>query len=88
MIYVIKTILDHTGKEVASEPLPVTFDYAAGATRFLHRYVAQVYADGRRGYENDRQSWWGCDAGPAATLHRYTLVGPAQEASRGNPPCA
>jgi hypothetical protein len=74
MIYIIKTILDHKGEQVARERLPVTFDRAADARRFLDRYLAQVYADGRGGLEAEGQRWWACDATAAATLHRYTLV--------------
>jgi hypothetical protein len=74
MICIIKTVLDHKGDQVARESLPVTFGCAADARRFLDRYLADVYADGRGGYEAKEESWWACDDKPTATIHRYTLV--------------
>jgi hypothetical protein len=74
MISIIKTILDHKGDQVAREALPVTFERAADARRFLDRYLADIYADGRGGYEAKHRSWWACDATASATVHRYTLV--------------
>jgi hypothetical protein len=74
MIYIIKTILDHKGQQVAREPLPVMFDRAADARQFLDRYLADIYADGRGGYEAKHRSWWACDDSASATIHRYSLV--------------
>jgi hypothetical protein len=74
MIYIIETVLDDKGAQVAREPLPVKFDRAADARRFLDRYIEQVYADGRKGFEPNYTSWWACDGTPSATLHRFTLV--------------
>jgi hypothetical protein len=73
MIYIVRTIFDHQGSQVAREPLPVKFDRAADARRFLDRYIEQVYADGRGGFEPNHTSWWACDGTASATVHRFTL---------------
>lgn len=74
MLYILKTILDRNGEIISRETLPVSFDAASGAKRFMVRYIAHVYADGKRGYEPEHVSWWACDATASATLHRYTLT--------------
>jgi hypothetical protein len=74
MVYIIQTILDHNGDQVACEPSPVRFAHRAQAKQFLDPYIAHVYAEGRVEYEAEPQSWWACDAAASATVHRYTLA--------------
>jgi hypothetical protein len=72
MVYILKTVLGRNGEPISREALPVVFDAASEARRFIVRYLAHVYAE--RGYEPEHVSWWACDATASAMLHRYTLI--------------
>jgi hypothetical protein len=85
MVYILKTVLGCNGELISRETLPVAFDAAKSAKRFLHYYIAHVYADGRRGYDTEHVSWWGCDVTASTTLHRYTLTSDVTYPARRRP---
>jgi len=73
MIRISKATVSASGEVKEHDLLPMVFDDAAEADRFMDVYGAKIFADGRSGYDRSGGYWWGCDGTLEAILHRYVV---------------
>jgi len=73
MIRISKTIVSACGELKERKLLPVQFDDATKANRFMDAYILKVFEAGKSGYDEWGSYWWGCDATPDNVIHRYQL---------------
>jgi hypothetical protein len=76
MLQIIQTIYDASGALRRREHLPLMFPDRETAALFLETHLEHQFADGRSGYEQEEDSWWGCDRGAELRIHRYMIEEP------------
>jgi hypothetical protein len=73
MVRILQSTFDSSGALVRSAHLPVVFQERAEAETFLRGWLQQMFTEGRSGYKQEEDYWWGCDDAPRSELHRYTI---------------
>ena len=73
MIQVFETIFNADGEMLKRDPIVLVFSDRDTAALFLQTHLGKSFADGRSGYHESDDYWWGCNDGPDLQIYRYTI---------------